>query len=338
MRLGFSRLLAGAIAAAAFCLPVAGNAQQPINVVIALPAQTLTFSAPFLAEDAGFFKDEGLKVSYPVLVGVASVNAVINGSADFTIGTGPVFLRAAAKGQRLLAIANLMDRPMIELVMRKDVYEAMKANDQMTLAERGKLLKDKTIAIQGVGSIVHAWPRLVAARGGLDPENDMRIAPMEPPSMLPALLTKAVDGFATSLPYTTDAVLSGAAMMYASAPQGAAPDILPFAAALVETKPDTCKADPDKCARVVRALARAVKMIRDKPDEALAIVRTHFKEMKPETLQTAWRVVSQAHAADLRVLPKGLENSEKVNVEAKLLDPNDVVRSYDGLYTDDFVR
>jgi len=44
---------------------------------MALPAPTLTFSAPFIAEDAGFYKKEGLKVSHRILVGVASPNAVI---------------------------------------------------------------------------------------------------------------------------------------------------------------------------------------------------------------------------------------------------------------------
>ena len=182
MRLGW---MAAAAAAALFA--VGARAQAPMDITMALPAATLTFSAPFLAEDAGFYKEEGLKVTHVMLVGVASINAVINGSADFTIGTGPVFLRAAAKAQPLLAIANLMDKPMVELVLRKDVADVVKSDEKMTLAERGRLLKGKTIAIQGVGSIVHAWERFVAARGGLDPETDVRIAPMDPPAMLPAL-------------------------------------------------------------------------------------------------------------------------------------------------------
>jgi ABC-type nitrate/sulfonate/bicarbonate transport system substrate-binding protein len=66
---------------------------QDIEILMALPAPTLTFSSAFLAEDAGFYKKEGLKVSHRIIVGVGSVNAVIAGSADFTIGTGPVFLR-----------------------------------------------------------------------------------------------------------------------------------------------------------------------------------------------------------------------------------------------------
>src|SRR5579863_9766945 len=90
--------------------PFAARADdKPMDVIFALPAPTLTFSAPFLAEDAGLYKKEGLNVSHRMLVGVEAVNAVIAGSADFTDSTGPVFLRANAKGQPLIAIANLID-------------------------------------------------------------------------------------------------------------------------------------------------------------------------------------------------------------------------------------
>jgi ABC-type nitrate/sulfonate/bicarbonate transport system substrate-binding protein len=43
--------------------PVAGGGQE-IDVLMALPAATLTFSAPFIAEDAGFYRKEGLKVTH----------------------------------------------------------------------------------------------------------------------------------------------------------------------------------------------------------------------------------------------------------------------------------
>ena len=91
------RLAAGLLGIAVGLGPMTGRCQD-IEIVIALPAPTLTFSAPFVAEDAGFYKKEGLKVTHRNIVGVGSTNAVIAGSADFTIGTGPVFLRAAAQG------------------------------------------------------------------------------------------------------------------------------------------------------------------------------------------------------------------------------------------------
>ena len=81
--------------AAAFAMvvglaPTIGHAQE-LDILLALPASTLTFSSSFIAEDAGFYKKEGLKVSTRTLVGVGSPNAVIAGSADFTIGTGRCF-------------------------------------------------------------------------------------------------------------------------------------------------------------------------------------------------------------------------------------------------------
>ncbi len=330
-------LAAAAALGIAVGLAPAPSKTQEIEILMALPAPTLTFSSAFLAEDAGFYKKEGLKVSHRIIVGVGSVNAVIAGSADFTIGTGPVFLRAAAKGQRLLALANLIDRPLVEFVLRKDVAEATGFNDRMPLAERAKLLKGKTIAIQGVGSIIHAWERLVASRGGLDVEADVRIAPMDPPAMLPALITKQVDGFATSLPFTTEAVLKGHAVMFASG-TNAAPDLLPFAYGLVYTKPDTCAKQPDKCARVVRALAAANKFINEKPAEALEILKKRFDKMDQAVLAEAWKTVAAAHARDLRVTVPGLEHSEKVSLEAKLLKPEEALKSFDGLYTDEFVK
>src|SRR5262245_59136680 len=238
--------------------PTFGRAQD-IDVILALPAATLTFSAPVLAEEAGFYRKEGLKVSVRNIVGVGAVNAVLAGSADFTMGTGPVFLRAAAQGQRMLAIANLVDRPLVELVLRKDVADAAGITDKTPLADRAKALKGKTVGIQGVGSIVNAWERLVVHRGGLDIEKDVRIAPMDPPGMLAGLQTKALDGFATSLPFTTEAVVKGSAVMLASGAVDA-PDLLPFAYGLIYTRSDMCAKEREKCVRVVRALAAANRL------------------------------------------------------------------------------
>jgi NitT/TauT family transport system substrate-binding protein len=330
------RAAAATFSVAAGLAPQAGGGQE-IEMLVALPAATLTFSAPFIAEDAGFYKKEGLKVTHRTVVGVGSVNAVIAGSADFTMGTGPVFLRAAAQGQRLLALANLIDKPLVELVLRKDVAAAAGITAGMPLSERAKALKGKTIAIQGVGSIVHAWERLVASRGGLDVEKDVRIAPMDPPGMLAALDTRQVDGYATSLPFTTEAVVRDKAVMLASA-VGDAPDLLPFAYGLVYTRPDMCVKQREKCVRVARALAAANRLIVEQPAEALAILRKRFERMDQSVLEAAWQVVSQAHARDIRVTLPGLDHSQKVSLEAKLLEPKDALKSFEGLHTDEFVR
>jgi ABC-type nitrate/sulfonate/bicarbonate transport system substrate-binding protein len=117
-----------------------------------------------------------------------------------------------------------------------------------------------------------------------------------------------------------------------------APDLLPFAYGLVYTRPDTCAKQREKCARVARALAAANRFIREKPAEALALLQKRFDKMDPSALAAAWQTVSRAHAKDLAVTVPSLENSQKVSLEAKLLEPKDALTKFDGLYTDEFVR
>lgn len=323
--------------AASLCFAPAARAQDA-EVIFAIPAQTLTFSAHYVAHDGGFFKKEGLKVTDRMLVGVNSPNAVLAGSADLTMGTGPVFLRAASKGQKFKAIVNLVDKPLVELVMRKDVAEAAGITEKTPALERAKALKGKTIAIQGVGSIVHAWQRYVTARAGLDIDTDVRIQPMDPPAMVPALMAKAIDGYTTSMPFTTQSIVKGAAIMVASSTFDA-PELVPFAYAMVYGKPDFCTQKRDVCARVARAYQGAAKMIQEKPDVVLeTILKKRFPKLDPVLLKAAWKVAQTAHAKDIRVTKAMLENSQKVSLVAKLLDPKDALKSFDDLYTDEFVK
>jgi ABC-type nitrate/sulfonate/bicarbonate transport system substrate-binding protein len=332
-----SSVLAAAALAAGLC-STSARAQQEIETIFAIPAQTLTFSAYFVAHDMGFFKKEGLKVTDRYLVGVASPNAVLAGSADFTVGTGPVFLRAAAQGQKFLAIADLVDKPLVELVLRKDVADAAGISDKTPAVERAKALKGKTIAVQGVGSIVHAWQRYVTNMGGLDIEKDVRIAPMDPPAMLPALENKAVDGFATSMPFTTQAIVKGTAIMVASSTFDA-PDLSPFAYALVYSRPGFCKEKGDLCPRMARAFQGAAKAIQEKPDEVFEkVLRKRLAKTPPDLLAAAWKVARTAHAKDIRVTVKQLENSQKINLATKLIEPKDAVTNYEELFTDEYVK
>ena len=93
------------------------------------------------------------------------------------------------------------------------------------------------------------------------------------------------------------------------------------------------------CQKMARAYAGAAKMIQERPGEVLEkILAKRFDKMDPILLKHAWDIAHKAHAKDIRVTPAQLDNSQKVSVQAKLLDPKDVVKSYEGIYTDEFVR
>src|SRR5262249_1654076 len=186
--------------------------------------------------------------------------------------------------------------------------------------------------------IVHAWMRYVANMGNLDIENDVRVASMDPPAMFPALENKAIDGYTTSMPFTTQAIVKGSAIMLASSTFDA-PELLPFAYALVYSKPDFCTEKRDLGARVARAYVGAAKMIQEQPDVVLeTILKKRFAKMDPALLAAAWKVAQTAHAKDIRVSVPMLVNSQKVSLAAKLLDPKDALTSYEGLFTDEFLK
>src|SRR5262249_43257929 len=170
-----------------------------------------------------------------------------------------------------------------------------------------------------------------------DVENDVRIAPMDPPAMLPALENKAIDGYATSMPFTTQSVIRGSAVMLVSAVSDA-PELLPFAYGLIYARPETCQTKRDLCARMARAYAVAAAMIQEKPHEVLEILKKRFPRMDAELLAAAWQVAQKAHAKDIRVTVPQLENSQRVSLAAKLLDPKDALKNYDGLFSNEFVR
>jgi hypothetical protein len=89
---------------------------------------------------------------------------------------------------------------------------------------------------------------------------------------------------------------------------------------------------------MARAYAAAAKMIQEKPDEVFEILKKRFSKMDPKLLGEAWKWTQQAHAKDIRVKIPQLVNSQKVSLEAKLLEPKDALKSFDGLFTDEFVK
>jgi ABC-type nitrate/sulfonate/bicarbonate transport system substrate-binding protein len=328
-------MIAGAIIVSA----VPGLAQQKmIETSLTLPTTSLTLTAAYVAEDAGFWEKEGLKVSTRVITGVGAMNAVIAGSVDFTMSTGSTFARAAVRGQRLLAIANVVDRPQVEFVLRKDVADAAGIRPDTPIAERAKALRGKTIAIDGVQSVIHAFTMLVARKGGVDPEKDMRVSPMSPSSMLAALKSKQVDGYATSLPWSTQGIQSGDAVMLASGPMADLPEFIPYAYMVVMTRPEVCKNSRETCERMGRSMKSAAAFIRERPDETLEILKKRFPQMEPGLLAAAFKVAHASTAKDVRVTTEALDKGQQFNVSAGVLKADEILKSYDGLVTDEFVK
>src|SRR4029077_1807522 len=139
---------------------------------------------------------------------------------------------AAARGQRLLTIVETLDRASEQVVLCKELAAGF--DPKAPREKRALALRAKTIAVDAINSITHAYVRFLAKRAGFDPE-EIRIAVLQPPNMLAALQTKQVDGFAMAPPWVQKPLLDGEAVMVASGPDGDPAELAPFANTLVAT-------------------------------------------------------------------------------------------------------
>jgi NitT/TauT family transport system substrate-binding protein len=320
-------LLAGA--------PAAPAQQSAEDATLAYPNVAFTFAASYVAEDLGLFAKHGLRIKPLSIAGPGATNAVISGSVDFAIASTTVTTRAAARGQRLLTIANLTDKPVVQIVLRKEL--APNFDPKAPLAERVRLMRGRTIAVDAIGSIIHGYPLMLAKRGGFD-ANDIRIAPMAPPSVLAAFAARQIDGFAMSMPWPIGPVLDGHATLIASGADGDPADMAPFGQATFIVKPETCEKRKSVCVKMGRALAEAVGYLHDHPAETLALLKKRFASLDDKVLAAGFEQVRKAAPRPPIVVRGAFENGERYSIEAGLLKEEDKLKSYDGLYTDEYVK
>lgn len=303
---------------------------------VALPSPIISFAAEYIAE-AKFFKEESLEVQSQLLPGIASINAVISGSMDFAFSTGSSLTRAAAHGQRLLAIATLSTEPGEFLAMRKDLTDAAHFDPKAPLAVRAQLLKGHSFGVGGIGTIGDAFLRVFAKAGGVDPK-DFVISGMQPPDMLAAMSRKALDGFALGPPWAQQVVYDGSGVIIGSGVNGDPPGYMPSASALLVTRPQLCTDHRSICEKMGHGMKLATDFMHDHPKESIAILAKQFPNIEPPVLESAYAVVVET--TPIPPVPTALQfhNGDKINVDAGLIKAEDLLPSYDGLFTTEFVK
>jgi len=157
-------LIAGSIAAAA--LPRLGFAQtiEKPKVTIAVGGKNLFYYLPLtIAEQLGYFKDEGLDVTIVDFAGGSrALAAVVGGSADVVSGAFEHTVNMQFKGQPMRAFVLQGAAPQIVLGINPKTMPNFK-----TVAD----LKGKKIGITAPGSSTNIMANFVLAKAGLKPSD-----------------------------------------------------------------------------------------------------------------------------------------------------------------------
>jgi NitT/TauT family transport system substrate-binding protein len=153
-----------AVGAATLLLPalVAAQALEKKKVTIAVGGKNLLYYLPLtVAEQKGFFKDEGLDVEIVDFAGGArALQAVVGGSADVVSGAFEHNINMQAKGQPMKAFVLQGRAPQIVLaVSTKTMPNFTSVAD----------LKGKKIGVTAPGSSTNIMANFVLAKSGLKP-------------------------------------------------------------------------------------------------------------------------------------------------------------------------
>ena len=322
---------------AALLTPLTPARAEVEHASLAVPATVVLFLFEYVAEDQHIYDQVQLDVKPQLIVGVGSINAVIAGSSDFSISSGGSLTRAAAHGQSLLAIANMNDHNGQDLVIRKDVADAAHFDPKAPLAERAKILKGKTIGIDGVGSVVDLLVKVVAKEGGVDPAS-VTVSPMQPADTLAAFARHAIDGFAGGPPWSQQVMTEGTAVIVASGVAGEPKQFDPIGSSMILTRPDFCKQHQSICVKMGHAMTLAADFIWTHPDESIAILKKRFANVADPALKASYEAVRDMTPRPPVPNAQELANAENMNVAAGFMKAEDRLKSYDALFTTDFAR
>lgn len=291
---------AGALGAAAAMMPLSRSvfAQTPgagaIRLIHASPAILTLWSVTFLAEDMGFYKDEGLDFErIPLNGGPAAMTALLAGEGEANCSAPGELLSANAYGQRVKIIESYTNSDAYTFVVTKAFADAHGVTAESSLAEREAALrgaKGSKFGITAPGSHTDLTTRMAVAQVGLDAVGDVTIVPLQNiVNVSTALGQGAIDGGALLSPFTEQVIAEFGVVPLLSIAAGDIPAASRLQGQVLQARPEDIEERPDSFAAMVRADLKALRMIVETPDEAGAKLRsTRFGSLDEAIWPAVW--------------------------------------------------
>jgi NitT/TauT family transport system substrate-binding protein len=280
-------LLIAAMLAIAVARPTAAEAQK---LTIIMGPGAFFYIIHYVAEGGGLFKEEGLATeSIDVSSGPAQVSAIMGGSAD----VGPLGLQlvvqASAQGGDMVSIAALYNAYPITLVLSNDALKRSGITGGMAIDEKVKRLHGLRLGITTPGSGTDDMARILFKTRGMDPDAEITIQPLgTTDSMLAALQQGATDGFFYTSPIPELAESRGLGKIVIEPLTGEVPEVRGVPYMTLATSHATLEAKRPELEAVLRAYAKAIKLIHDDPDKARRLTRPYFKAMDEAVFNAAF--------------------------------------------------
>lgn len=233
-------------------LSFVGNAAAEL-VRTAIPRATLNYLSLPVAEVKGYFRDQALENQTIVIPGVNAIAAIVSGDVDYS-GAGGSGMRAALRGAPIKAIMFQTEKVTWYLLAAADIQ---KISD----------LKGKRVAIGTVGDTQDALITMLVEREGVSGRDITRVA-LPSRNTSTTILSLKTGAFSAAVVNADESLLGEKEGLRTLAFVG---DLFPYPFQGFVATDRMIAERPHDIKRWLRAMARALMFIRERPEEAADI-------------------------------------------------------------------
>jgi NitT/TauT family transport system substrate-binding protein len=266
------------------------RAQSRKPVTIVQSSVSFNFVPIYVAQTAGYFKQEGLDISV-VLAGGGpkAMTGLIGGGGEFSASVffdGMMAHRRGLTDVRAMASLSTFQGPMAIL---QTVAKERGISLDKPLKQRLEAMKGLRIGMTTPGATSDLFMRYMFRTNGLNPDHDLQIIPLGGVStQIAALQAGRVDGCSCLPPVDVIADSQGLTVEVLDRLKDF-PQLSGVTYGVLYGLDSYNKAHPDIAAAMGRAIARATVLIAHDSDAAKQATRPFLKELDEKTYDLAWK-------------------------------------------------
>jgi NitT/TauT family transport system substrate-binding protein/sulfonate transport system substrate-binding protein len=275
-----------------------------------VPRATLNYLSIPVAETKGFFRDQGLENETIVIPGATAIAALVSGNVDYS-GAGGTGMRAALRGAPIKAVMFQTE---------KVTWYLLAAPDVQKIAD----LKGKRVAVGTVGDTQDSLITMLVEREGLTARDITRIA-MPSRNTTSTILSLKTGAFSAAVVNADESLLGEKEGLRTLAFIG---DLFPFPFQGFMATDKMIAERPNEVKKWLRAMARALMFIRERPEESadIALKKLPMGNMSRPLVVEGIRRFARALPDGVPGLPsaQGIKNLIEFDVKAPLKLKEDV--------------
>jgi ABC-type nitrate/sulfonate/bicarbonate transport system substrate-binding protein len=245
-------LLIVACISAIVCTPISTGFAQARRTSMCVTSHSVNLLAPFVAQKKEVFKSEGLDVDIVQALSTVCLTGVASNTIDYATSWD---MAAPVRGLPVRGVMAMHNGSDYGFMARKEIKQF-------------KDLKGSAVGVSRIGSGAEIVARFILEKQGLVPGKDVKMLPLGSMDARVAGLEQGLVAAAIiSMPFTFELENKG----YRALVWGPAVMDLPFLNGIT-TSTDKIKNRPDEVKKIIRAILKANRFIRDEREQSIRLM------------------------------------------------------------------